>query len=292
MQVSSIALVNRPIHTLISQPPTADEVRVLLRPSKEKLFGIGSPFGICKDGVIHVFADMCLRDRPSRKWLVRFMISADTDLIMPTKLPIPDMPEPASIEYPFLQRLGDKIFMFPQTTHSGGILVGIADNFPDKWSWEASGTYWDCESHPATPLQRPSMMRTSNDNLLIGHIDFRHELLIFRAMKAGCKVHGDDGSPAVYYRNCFELVATGDQTNLPAGTPFVLDGMMLRPSSDEYPELVSIMEFSFDDGREVNERWAGDIRAIADTPLDAGITHASVIIDKPDATLLCGYTIE
>ncbi len=123
-----------------------DDVPVAWLPAGPPLTFLADPFGLWRDGMLHLFAEAFdYRDRIGRIDVLRF----DRDLALIDRRPC--LIEPWHLSYPQVFEHGGETWMLPEAFRSGTLTLYRAVDFPVRWE-KAAGFDLDGPAVDATPL--------------------------------------------------------------------------------------------------------------------------------------------
>ncbi|MDX2143447.1 MAG: hypothetical protein SFV19_08835 [Rhodospirillaceae bacterium] len=122
-----VGILHAPMARVMTAAPLRD-VPVTWLPEREPFQYFADPFGLWRDGVLHVFVeDYDYRDK--RGTIRRF--SFDRDLALRDQATA--LATPFHLSYPFLIEDGGEVFMLPEAHRSGKLTLYRAKAFPDGW---------------------------------------------------------------------------------------------------------------------------------------------------------------
>ncbi len=204
----NIGVVDAPIESLLQNP--VPDVRWLPAPPKGRYYA--DPFAVRADGRLHIlFEDYCL----STKKGVISAIELDGGPATEAKMV---MEQPGHMSYPFLLEHDGEIFCIPATADANEVALYRAQKLPDVWQREAA-LLESFEGVDSSVIQFDGLWwlfcgdRRNRPNL---------NLYIFYAENLT--------GPWVAHRK--NPVKSDVRSSRPAGTPFIHDGCLFRPSQD------------------------------------------------------------
>ena len=247
----NVGIADAPIERMLG--PDTDYAITWL-PARPGLFA-ADPFGVERDGVLHIFFEE-YDQQAARGTISHVAVAADGTIGEPE--PVLDPGVHAS--YPFLVEDEGTLFMLPETCAAGELAIYAAVDFPLGWRREATLL-------PGVPAVDTSVIRFEgrwwmfatrldqgpNNNLFVWHAA---ELMGPWTPHAANPVKTDSGSAR------------------PGGTPYVVDGKLIRPGQDDsfvYGGGIVLNEIDVLTARLFSERSVGTIRPRPGSPYPDGL---------------------
>jgi hypothetical protein len=207
-----IGLVEAPI-AAAARSLAAAPVRWL--PEDPPFTFLADPFGLWRDGRLHVFAEAY--DYRTRHGVIDALTFAP-DLTLASRRTV--LREPWHLSYPFVLEAEGETWMIPEAHRSGTLTLYRAATFPDRWE-PAARLELDTPAVDATPFRHgglwwlayaPSGSQAMKQGRL--HLAFAE------ALTGPWRIH--PGNP----------VRVDLASSRPGGTPFVDDGALMLPVQD------------------------------------------------------------
>lgn len=109
---------------------------------------LADPFGLWKDGLLHIFAEQY--DYRRRKGVIKvFVLDSALDVIEQRIV----LSEPWHLSYPFLIEEAGDIWMLPEAYRSGRLTLYRAVEFPWRWKAEPRLRVFPCAAIDASPVR-------------------------------------------------------------------------------------------------------------------------------------------
>lgn len=213
----------------IVSSPNPQTLPVVWFPEQRDFSYLADPFGVWRDGYLHVFAE--IYDYRSKRGAIR-RLTFDRKLALIDSAPalVPDY----HVSYPFIIEHGGEIYMLPEAHQSGKLTLYRAHNFPDQWQPV-------CDLL-AVPAIDPSV------------IFFDGLWWLFYALP-GADRHAER---ALYVASAEKLtgpwhphpmnpVRLDMTSSRPGGTPFVYDGRIVLPTQNcvyRYGESINLLRMT------------------------------------------------
>lgn len=207
----NIAVLKRPIHTLLSQP-AVHEARFLDIGRGTNAFW-ADPFGVRKEGVLTILFEKY--DYESERGTIAFLRLAETGI---EGGPSTVFEELHHLSYPFIFQDGENIYCVPESGRAGRIEIHRAVRFPEIWERIAlvNGSVSAIDSTVFRYNGRWWLACT-----LIEH-ELNTNLFLY---------HAEDLTGPWEAHRC-NPVKTDVRSSRPAGTPFFYEGELYRPAQD------------------------------------------------------------
>jgi hypothetical protein len=141
-----IGLVEAPIEAVIAAG-RLDAFSVRWLPMGPPFTFLADPFGVWRDGVLHLFAESY--DYATRHGVIE-LLTFDADLWMLDRRTV--LREPWHLSYPFVWEADGETWMLPEAYRSGGLTLYRAAAFPDRWE-PAARLELDAPAIDATPFR-------------------------------------------------------------------------------------------------------------------------------------------
>ena len=213
------------------------------------------PFGIERDGVLHVFFEDYDQQR-ARGTISHLQIAADGTAGEPEPVLDPGV----HTSYPFLVEDGGSVFLLPETAAAGELVLYEAVDFPRRWRPVAT-MLEDVPAVDASVVEFEGawwMFATRLDR------GANHNLFIWHAPQLTGPWTAHAANP----------VKTDARSARPGGTPFVSGGKLYRPSQDDshgYGGRVVVNEVQVLSARAFTERPVRWIEPPHDSPYRDGL---------------------
>ncbi|MCB8875188.1 glucosamine inositolphosphorylceramide transferase family protein [Acidisoma silvae] len=233
MDLWRIAIINRPLTAILAEG--FDESDVTWAPAMPAQSFRADPFGLWRDGHLHVFAEgFSYRDRRGYIDLLIY----DANLTLRDSRTV--LREPWHLSYPFVFEAGGETWMLPEAFQSGTLTLYRAKRFPDQWE-PACQIPLDGAAIDATPFfwqgrwwlfYAPSHSKAAKQSHL--HIAYADRLTGPWQVHPGNPVHISNASAR------------------PGGTPIVQGGSIILPVQDcrgTYGAAIRLLEISQMDER-------------------------------------------
>ncbi|WP_294123701.1 formyl transferase [Sphingomonas sp.] len=229
-------------------------IRWLPQPSKKFSF-LADPFGLERDGKLHVFVEaLDYRDRRGR--IEVFSFDKELDLVGHGVC----LSEPWHLSYPFVFEAEGDIYMLPEAYRSGGLTLYRATDFPRRWE-AVSRIKLPEMAVDATPMFHGgkwwifcSPVGRKKDELHVVYAD---------------RLEG----PWTSHRS--NPVRRGNDGSRPGGTPILIDGSVVLPVQDcstTYGEAARALRFNQLTTDKVSFELGDPIRPPPSlAPFDAGL---------------------
>lgn len=133
------------MHALLAPGALRDHAVTWL-PQEGSLRFLADPFGVWRDGLLHLFVEAY--DYRDRRGVIE-VLTLDAAFAVAGRRPA--LSEPWHLSYPFIIETGGETFMLPEAHKSGRLTLYRADRFPDRWS-AAGSIELDHVPIDATPL--------------------------------------------------------------------------------------------------------------------------------------------
>lgn len=224
-----VGIVKAPIATIIDAGSLVGfEMKWL--PAEGPLRFMADPFGLWKDGLLHVFVETY--DYRSRHGMIEVLI-LDEKLDLLIRRPV--LREPWHLSYPFVFKADGEIWLLPEAWKSGRLTLYRATDFP--WRWEAEERFVFPEAAiDATPVRTPDGWRIFYTPP--GPKPWRQSALkLARADSLLGQWRGCEDAPILLDRAGARM----------GGTPVWRDGMLHLPTQDcrgAYGRAITIREIS------------------------------------------------
>ena len=268
----NIGVVREPIHVFLEHD-AKPEVS-WFRPIHKGSY-LADPFGIVKDGKIHVFCEAF--DYGSYKGVIAHIELSDEGFI---SSPQPALDGPFHLSYPYVLEWNGHTYCIPESYQAREISLYKADSFPTRWAKIATlvpdfagvdptlfyhqGKWWMmCTSQDEGP----------NDTLFIWH---------------SAELHGP------WRPHAANPIRIGRNGARPAGTPFVHRGALYRPAMDStktYGRRIVILQITDLTPTEFREEAVSLVEPFGGSPFRDGVHTLSAV---GDLTLVDGlrFTFE
>ncbi|MCB8882449.1 formyl transferase [Acidisoma cellulosilytica] len=126
MDLWRVAIINRPLTAILAEG--FDEPSVTWGPAMPAQSFRADPFGLWRDGLLHVFAEgFSYRDR--RGYIDLLVYDAQLTLLDSRTV----LREPWHLSYPFVFEAEGEIWMLPEAFQSGTLTLYRAKTFPGEW---------------------------------------------------------------------------------------------------------------------------------------------------------------
>ena len=222
------------------------------------------PFGIERDGMLHILYED-FDQRRSIGTIRHVSVGPGGDVSESMAVLEPGM----HASYPFLIEDEGRIFMLPEIAASGELTLYEARDFPGQWHPVAT-LLAGIPAVDASVLQfqdRWWMFACRSD------YGINHDLFIWHApdLRGPWTPHSDNP------------VKTDARSARPGGTPFVVDGILYRPSQDDstiYGRRVVINRVDMLTPTSFRERPARVVSPVPDSPYPAGLHTLSAVGDR------------
>ena len=176
---------------------------------------LADPFGMRRDGRLHVFAEAY--DYRTRHGVID-VLTFDAGLTQLSRKTV--LREPWHLSYPFVLEADGETWMMPEAHRSGAITLYRAAAFPDRWE-PAARLQLDTPAVDATPFRHGRLWwlaysPSGSQDLKQGRL----HLAYAEALTGPWRVH--PGNP----------VRIDRASSRPGGTPFLDDGVLTLPVQD------------------------------------------------------------
>jgi hypothetical protein len=205
-----IGIVDAPIERFLEPGPPPPIAWLRLRPGHFA----ADPFGVERDGRLHVFYED-FDQRGGIGTIHHVAIEADGSLSEPRLV----IDAGVHASYPFLLEDDGNVYLLPEIGASGELVLYEATDFPDGWRPAATLL-------PGVPALDASIVRFEDRWWLFAtRLDrgANHDLFIWHADALRGPWHEHAGNP----------VESDIRSARPGGTPFIVDGVLYRPSQDD-----------------------------------------------------------
>ena len=226
----------------------------LPQPSKKYAF-LADPFGLGRDGKLHVFVE-ALDYRTRRGRIEVFTFDADLDLLDHGFC----LSEPWHLSYPYVFEADGDIYMLPEAHRSRGLRLYRAVEFPRSWE----------------PVSRIQLPEIAVDATPMFH-DGRWWIFYSPAGRPESKLHlaFADRLEGPWKGHPANPVRRGNDGSRPGGTPISVDGQVILPVQDcstTYGEAVRALRFDQMTTDRVSCELGDPIRPPSSlAPYDAGL---------------------
>jgi hypothetical protein len=252
----NIGIIDAPI----DQVPAMDAPAVTWLPLRPEHFA-ADPFGIERDGTLHVFFED-FDQRAVRGVIGHLTVAPDGTVSDPEVVLDPGV----HASYPYLIEHDDTVFMLPETSAAGELILYEAVEFPSRWRPAATLL-------PGVPAADASIVefdgrwwlfatrsdRGANQNLFIWHAS-----TLF----------------GPWTPHALNPVKTDARSARPAGTPYISNGRLMRPSQDNsriYGGRVIVNEIDILTPDAFAERPVGVVQPRPGTPYQGGLHTLSAV---------------
>ena len=209
-----VGIIAAPMETLLSTTALGAQPVTWL-PEQGPLRFLADPFGLWRDGLLHVFAETYdYRDRIGAIHVLTF----DADLRLIARRPA--LKEPWHLSYPFIAEADGETWMLPEAHRSGRLTLYRAEDFPTVWT-PHSVIGLDQVPIDATPVFHEELWwlfytpaTTRADKVSALHVAWSPRLTGPWTPHAGNPVRYDPSSAR------------------PGGTPRLVDGALVLPVQD------------------------------------------------------------
>lgn len=209
-----VGISRRPLPDFVSQGAAALSDIVWL-PEKGLLQFDADPFGLWRDGLLHLFVETYdYRDRVGR---IDVLI---LDEALRLKDRRPALREPWHLSYPFIFEHDGEVYMLPEAFRSGRLTLYRARRFPDEWE-AAHVIQLDHVPIDATPMFHEGKWWL-----------FYTSAISKRAKVAQLHVAYADDIMGKWTPHPLNPVIDDPSCARPGGTPFLLDGKIILPVQD------------------------------------------------------------
>lgn len=140
-----VGVAHAPIETLL-QPGGLERERVTWLPSAGSLRFLADPFGLWRDGRLHVFVETY--DYRNRVGAIDVIGLGEDFEVLERR---PALVEPWHLSYPFVFEADGETWMLPEAFRSGRLTLYRCEAFPDRWT-PAAVIALDAVPIDATPL--------------------------------------------------------------------------------------------------------------------------------------------
>ena len=266
MPIWSIGIIPRALNTLLTIPPTAEEIRTLTNTNGKHL---SDPFGLYLEGRLHVIAEQVTWAR--RTWrgeLVAFTVSNDNDLITPKRLRIADH----HFSYPFIFRWRGDIWMIPETHVKDSVKLYVAESFPLKWRFH-SVLLEGVAGIDMTIFERDSRWWMLGTGLSVRWPGSASNLYCWYA----------DSPLGPWQPHAQKPVRTANRLVRPAGTVFTNKGVLYRPAQNSiayYGNKIGLYEITTLTPTTYSESLVTTIEPIAGTVFSRGVHHLAAVTNE------------
>jgi O-antigen/teichoic acid export membrane protein len=205
----NVGLVDAPIEDFLTGRPP-DAVRWL--PTRPGRYA-ADPFGVERGGTLHLFFEDY--DQRRERGVISHLALAEDG---PVGEPEPVLVPGGHVSYPFLIEADGEVWMVPETADELELRLYRAIEFPTRWRIETVLL-------PGVPVADPTVVPWAGQWWLFGTSRGRgvdHALRLWHAPALA--------GPWRLHR--LDPVKVDARSARPAGTPFVVDGAMFRPSQD------------------------------------------------------------
>lgn len=205
----NVGIVNRPIADFLG---SRDIGHVTWLPSRRGRYA-ADPFGLEEGGVLHVFFED-FDQRLGRAVISHTAVDSGGKISDPEQVLDPG----CHVSYPFLVKADGAVWMIPETADAAELRLYVAVDFPRRWRLETK-LLTDAQVSDPTVIQHAGRWWLFGTSRGRG-VD--HALRIWHAPRLT--------GPWSIHR--LDPVKTDAGSARPAGTPFVVDGVLYRPSQD------------------------------------------------------------
>jgi hypothetical protein len=209
-----VGLIAAPMAALLEPGALADQP-VRWFPDEGPLRFLADPFGVWRDGKLHVFGEIYdYRDRVGALDVLVF----DADLNFVERLPV--LREPWHLSYPFIVEAEGETYMLPEAHKSGALTLYRCVSWPDRWAAETE-IKLDAVAIDATPL----------------FFEGRWWLFYTPATTKAAKVSNlhvayADSLIGPWTPHPLNPVRVDASSSRPGGTPVMVDGRIVLPMQD------------------------------------------------------------
>jgi len=206
----SVGVIDTPIESMLD---ASGEGGVTWLPGRRGHFA-ADPFGLERDGVLHVFYED-FDQRRALGSIHHVSMAPDGTLSSPEQVLAPGF----HTSYPFLVEDRGAVFMLPEASSSGELVLYEATSFPRDWRPVATLL-------PGIPAIDASVVRFEERWWMFAcRLDRgeNHDLFIWYA--------SDLSGP--WTPHALNPVKSDARSSRPGGTPFVSDGILYRPGQDD-----------------------------------------------------------
>jgi hypothetical protein len=208
-------VVPTPMAELVAGDASRLAETVWLPPERRDFAFLADPFGLWRDGRLHLFAEACdYRDRHGRIDL----LVLDADFAVVARRTV--LAEPWHLSYPVVFEGEGEIWMLPEAFRSGRLTLYRAAEFPDRWE-AAAEIVLDGPAIDATPLFHDGLwwLLYSPSTDAAAKVSRLH-LAFAERLTGPWRIH--PGNPVRIDRS----------SSRPGGTAITVDGRLMAPMQD------------------------------------------------------------
>jgi hypothetical protein len=246
-----IGIVDAPIERVVGM---GNDLEVTWLPGWPGRFA-ADPFGLERAGVLHVFFED-FDQRQGRGTVSHVAVAADGTVGEPEQVLDPGV----HTSYPFVFEHGGATFLMPETAAASRLVLYEAVDFPQRWQPVATML-------EDIPIVDASVIEFEGRWWMFGtRLDHgaNHNLFIWHAAELTGPWQPHAANP----------VKTDARSSRPGGTPFIVDGVLYRPSQDDslsYGGQVVLNEVQVLTPRAFVERSVGSIGPKPGSPYPDGL---------------------